>query len=460
MKPMKNYRLIREISSGGMGVVYEGRMLLPMGQEMPVAIKIIRAEYCGDTKEFRMFAREALTALRINHEHPNLVTTHDFGVSEQGRLYLVMEFIDGASVATIAQVSRLRHDHVRRIARDTLRALAHLHDRDVLHRDVSPGNILLSRQGAVKLADFGLVKSVNGSNSGRFRGTSAYASLEALQGGELSPRSDLYSLGVVLYELITNMRPYGSGEPEMVYRNMSVSEPVPLPDDTPTDLATLITGMMQPHPEERAFATAEDALTLLELRGEPVASDADIAALVKEWQAQPEELDRRALAETLPSLRGMAVEHDVHRRTRQLMWMLVPMAFIVGLAVAGLVFDVQARYAAATERAAEKPEPFAAEPLAECVATEPAPGVATESGQDASTADASVPEPIEASAGKSNAPARAAEPGKRRKQRAQTQAMPADDSSKQRPIFYRVPRVERTPWHIYKADDDKEESRK
>jgi serine/threonine-protein kinase len=246
--------LIREISSGGMGVVYEGRMLLPMGQEMPVAIKIIRAEYCGDTREFQMFAREALTALRINHEHPNLVTTHDFGVSEQGRLFLVMELIDGASVGAIAQICELHHTHVRRIARDTLRALAHLHDRDVLHRDVSPGNVLLSRQGAVKLADFGLIKSVHGSSSGRFRGTSAYASLEALQGGELSPRSDLYSLGVVLYELLTGTRPYGSGEPEVVYRNMSVSQPGPLPDDTPAHLVELIAGMMQAHPKHRAFA--------------------------------------------------------------------------------------------------------------------------------------------------------------------------------------------------------------
>jgi hypothetical protein len=371
-----------------------------------------------------------------------------------------MELIDGASVSTVAQACRLGHAHVRRIARDTLRALAHLHHHEVLHRDVSPGNILLSRQGAVKLADFGLVKSLHGSSSGRFRGTSAYASLEALQGGEISPRSDLYSLGVVLYELITNTRPYGSGEPEVVYRNMSVSQPVPLPDDTPADLNALITGMMQPHAEERAFATAADALALLESHGQPVATDEDVAALVKEWQAQPGELDRRAMAETLPSLRGIAVEHDVHRRARQLLWMLVPLAFIVGLAVAGLVFDVQARYATATECAAENPGPFAAEPLAECVPAEPTLGVAAESGQDASNADAGAPGPIEASAGTSNGQGRVAEPGKRRKQRARAEAMPVDDSSKQRPIFYRVPRVERTPWHIYKADDDKEESRK
>ncbi|WP_428262604.1 serine/threonine-protein kinase [Haliangium sp.] len=230
------------------------------------------------------FVREAVVAMRFNHNHPNLVTTYDFGVSVEGERFLVMELVEGPSLRELRRTPQrclpLSFEATRRVAIDILEGLAYLHGCGVLHRDISPGNILLSPTGGAKLADFGLVRHDEATHSGMFCGTAAYASPEALQGVRLSARSDLYSLAAVLYEVLTGVPPYGAESPVRVYTNMIRGAIEPLPADVPEDLADLVAGLLALQPSDRIFDAATAALAGLRAAGEPVASLADIGAVV------------------------------------------------------------------------------------------------------------------------------------------------------------------------------------
>jgi hypothetical protein len=283
---LRSYRIIRRLGAGGMGSVYEGRMLLPLGKEFPVAIKLMRADPMagagpagedaldpGARRRAEMFAREALTSMHLNHDHPNLVTAYDFGASSTGRLFLVMELVHGASVGELARRGAIPAPVLRRIARDALSGLAHLHQHGVIHGDISPGNILVSRDGVVKLADLGLARRVDSTLSGTFRGTAAYASPEALQCAGADASSDLYSLAAVLYELLAGQPPHGAdGGPAAIFGKMVERIRAPVPEGAPADLADLLGGLLRFHKDEREPAGARQAVALLERGGEPAAA--------------------------------------------------------------------------------------------------------------------------------------------------------------------------------------------
>ncbi|GAB4557788.1 MAG: hypothetical protein Tsb0020_02230 [Haliangiales bacterium] len=233
-----------------------------------------------DLQYSRLLMREAVTAMRFNHNHINLATAYDFGISTAGGCFLVMEFVDGPSLRSLRRLPRMPYPNIRRIAVDILDGLSFLHGNGVLHRDISSGNILLSRGGPAKLVDFGLAKQIESTHSGVVRGTVAYASPEALQGSRLDARSDLYSLAAVLYELIAGQPPYGSDEPVPTYINMLRTEPDALPSDAPSDLRALVLGLLALEPSERRFATALDALEFLCEHGEQVADDHEMGAFL------------------------------------------------------------------------------------------------------------------------------------------------------------------------------------
>lgn len=299
---MQDYRLIRKLGAGGMGEVWEGRYRLPSGREEPVAIKLIQERYRHDADLLERFEREALTARRVNHNHPNLLTTFHHGTWGDGRPFLVMELVDGCDLFELASPG-LRAAIVRRIACDLFAGLSYLHDRGKLHRDVTPGNILISKEGVVKLADFGLVEDTQGPTTGRFDGTLPYASPEALQGQKPTARSDLFSAGSVLYQLIADREPYGSDKAGAVLSRMTEKGAPALPDDTPEDLATLITGLMQPDPDARMFASGADAARFLQGSGEPIAETEELGRLASE-RAVTERPLHVADAPIVPARRG------------------------------------------------------------------------------------------------------------------------------------------------------------
>ena len=199
--------LIEEIGRGGMGSVWRARHTR-LGR--PAAVKFLPAELRDDPEFRTRFEREARTMAMLNH--PNIVGVHDFG-EQEGRGYLVMEFVDGRPLSKlIPQPVEAAVD----IARQVCDALAYAHARGVVHRDVKPENILVTADGHVKVADFGIARLVRSDGLTRTDvavGTPSYMSPEAIDAAAPDPRMDIYSLGVVLYETIKGARPVGSFDP-------------------------------------------------------------------------------------------------------------------------------------------------------------------------------------------------------------------------------------------------------
>jgi serine/threonine-protein kinase len=204
------YKLDRRLGVGGMATV---QLAFDTRLERYVAVKLLAEHLAEDSSFVSRFRREALAAARL--VHPNIVQVFDFGLDEAtARNYIVMEFVDGESCAEILR------DHGPMATRDAVnvlsqacRGLDYAHRNGVVHRDVKPGNLLRSRDNAVKLADFGIAKAAAApalTGEDLVLGTAAYLAPEQAQGGPVDARSDVYALGCVLYELLTGAPPFGS----------------------------------------------------------------------------------------------------------------------------------------------------------------------------------------------------------------------------------------------------------
>lgn len=195
------YRIVGLIGRGGMGEVYRADDLR-LGQ--PVAIKLLPAALAEDPKRLAQFHGEVRTARQVSHQ--NVCRVHDIGEVD-GQLFLTMEFVDGEDLAaSLKRVGRFPQDKALELARQISAGLAAAHDRGIIHRDLKPANIMLDTDGRVRLMDFGLA-SVGGAEDIR-AGTPAYMAPEQLNGTGVSIKSDIYALGLVLYELFTGKRAY------------------------------------------------------------------------------------------------------------------------------------------------------------------------------------------------------------------------------------------------------------
>ena len=220
------YELHRQIARGGMAEVYLARDLL---LDRPVAVKVLFDEFANDASFVERFRREAKAAANLNH--PNIVSVYDWG-EQQGTYFIVMEYVEGRSLADILKTEGPLHpDRAAEIAVDISAALGFAHRNGLIHRDIKPGNVLVSPNGQIKVADFGIATAMApGQNeltqAGTVMGTATYFSPEQAQGHQIDPRSDLYALGVVLYEMLLGQPPFVGETPVAVaYQHVQQAPP-------------------------------------------------------------------------------------------------------------------------------------------------------------------------------------------------------------------------------------------
>ncbi len=248
----QRYQLDERIGSGGMADVYKATDLL---LNRPVAIKILHDQFKRDTEFINKFQREARAAARLSH--PNIVNIYDVGVSE-GDHYIVMEYVPGKTLKDkIQQDGHLSTEEALRIAREIAEALAHAHANGLVHCDIKPHNILMMADGHIKVADFGIARAVTESTmtySGNVVGSVHYFSPEQAKGTMITPKSDVYSLGVVLYEMLTGRIPFTGETPVSIALKHLQEAPVPVREINPTIPASveeIVTSAMQKNPELR-----------------------------------------------------------------------------------------------------------------------------------------------------------------------------------------------------------------
>jgi eukaryotic-like serine/threonine-protein kinase len=272
------FEIAAVLGEGAMGTVY---LAHDPHIDRPVALKTLRADAAqgehGQEIKSR-FLKEAKLAGRL--AHPNVVTIYETG-DDQGVTYIAMEYVDGESLTQwLARRGDAPYAERIEIVRQVAQALEHAHGRGVLHRDIKPGNILLSREGRVKVADFGIGKLLSGTGdltrTGQMIGSPAYMSPEQIRGEKLDPRSDLFSLGVVLYELLTGKRPFpGDSITTLVYQILHTEpkDPLTLRADLPPSTSDVIVRLLAKSPDRRPSDAAAFLREIGRIEGELEAID-------------------------------------------------------------------------------------------------------------------------------------------------------------------------------------------
>jgi beta-lactam-binding protein with PASTA domain/tRNA A-37 threonylcarbamoyl transferase component Bud32 len=262
------YELSNLVARGGMAEVYRAHDRL---LDRPVALKILFPELSVDRSFVERFRREAQAAANLSH--PNIVPVFDWG-EDMGTYFIVMEYVDGRALSSILRTAGPLHpDRAAEIAADVAAALAYAHRHGVIHRDVKPGNVLITEEGTVKVTDFGIARAVNTEESltqtGAVMGTATYFSPEQAEGQGVDARSDIYSLGVVLFEMVTGRPPF-LGDTPVAVASKHVRENPPLPRQInsaiPPALEAVIMKCMAKDPQHRYASGEELRADLLRFR--------------------------------------------------------------------------------------------------------------------------------------------------------------------------------------------------
>lgn len=332
------YEIHRRLARGGMAQVYLAR---DRSLDRPVAIKELVPEFATDPSFVERFRREAQAA--ANLAHPNIVGVYDWG-TQDGTYFIVMEYVDGPSLSQV-----IRRDgplHPRRaveLTSEVAGALGFAHSRGVVHRDVKPGNVLLTGSGQSKVTDFGIARALSSpeeslTQAGSVMGTATYFSPEQAQGLAVDPRSDLYSLGVVLYEMVTGRPPFTGDSPLAIAYKHVQDRPAPpssIIGDLPRAIDAIILKLLSKRPDDR-YASAEELRMDLRrfLVGETTNAEKALAAAA--GVAAGAATTAMAATAVQPSVGGVVAEEPEPEDRSRTGWFLAGMVVLLALVAGGL----------------------------------------------------------------------------------------------------------------------------
>jgi serine/threonine-protein kinase len=362
------YVLSGLLGGGGMGKVFLARDEV---LDRDVALKVLREQYAEDEGFVERFGREAKAAASLNY--PHIVSVYDRGRTEEGTYYIAMEHVPGGTLKDrILNEGPVEAAEAVRLATQVADALGVAHASGIVHRDVKPQNVLLTADGEAKVADFGIARATSDaslSNSGLILGTAKYMSPEQVTGDPLGPESDLYSLGVVLYEMLTGEVPFEADSAVGVAMK-HVTEPPRAPREknpgVPEALDAVVLKLLRKKPEDRYPGAAELVADLSRVKGGLAPVFAAPAALRSASEAET----TRALAQTLAPApvpgspvggiggapRGFGRSPRRRRRVRLLAAALVALLAVLGLAGVGLSRGPDDPVVGSLEKAAEEAE--------------------------------------------------------------------------------------------------------
>jgi len=323
---IEGYEILEKIGSGAMGVVYKGRQL---SMNRPVAIKVLPASLTQDTKFVERFISEARTAGRLNH--PNIVQGIDVGKTAVGSYYFIMELIEGETVQDILECNgRIPEEKALRIVRDIALALSHASSNGLIHRDVKPENIIVSKAGTAKLADLGLAAPVDqvGRDTRQVVGTPYYIAPEIVRGDrDIDVRADIYSLGATFFHMVTGTLPF-NGSSASVVMTKHLSETFPLPQQRESSVTPATSRMI-------AKMTARNKS---ERYPSPTELVTDIDQIISG------EIPGAVVRTHKPSRAGTAKRVPAKRRTSG-----APVAAVVGVIIIGSLLAALVGYIAITQ---------------------------------------------------------------------------------------------------------------
>ena len=334
------YRVDGLLGNGGMALVYVGTDTLLRRR---VAIKVLRDQYAADDDFVHRFSYEAQSAAKLSH--PNIVNVYDFG-RENDAYYIVMELVDGATLGELLREERVLPEGVAiDYATQIASGLAYAHRQGLLHRDVKPANILITKDDVVKLSDFGIARAVSEhtmgvTQPGMVMGSVAYISPEQAQNHELDERSDLYSVGVVLYQMLTGALPFSADTPVAVALK-HVTEPAPELDPKTSGVspavAAIVSRLLRKDPQDRFASATELASALREARERPLVAHAGRGSAEPPPGRVPPDgpPPRRSLAPDLPELLTageLVAEHDERPRP-DVRWIVMPALLVAAVLI-------------------------------------------------------------------------------------------------------------------------------
>lgn len=314
------YEIVRSLGWGGMAEVHLA-VDRQLGRE--VAVKVIRDRFADDDRFLARFRREARAAAALSH--PNVVAVHDVGTHE-GRPFIVMEFVPGRTLAELVRDGGpMAPTAAAEIGEAVARALGAAHAAGIVHRDVKPGNVMVTGDGRVKVLDFGIARALRWTpltETPAVQGTAEYMAPEYVRGEGADARSDLYSLGAVLYELLTGRPPFtGDSALQVAYKHLEEAPPLPeaVRPGIPAGLSAVVLRCLSKHPGDRYRRAAEVAADL----GQAITSRPAATAPVREGRTH-----------VLRTPEALGPAGRPVRRRRAWVWAAVIGTISIGLAVA------------------------------------------------------------------------------------------------------------------------------